>query len=679
MGQLTARYRINETNLNLRKAFIQLTEADVRVLAKLRKWADKTAEPLAREFYDYQFAFGPTHDFFAAHAERRGIVLEKMRTMLEQTQAQYFREIFEEAVDGDFGPAYFEKRLAVGRRHNIINLPQKWYVGSYAYYQDLVHKYLRRSFFFRPWLRRRVERALMVVFNFDSQAVADAFFYDYLESIGLDLASVEVSQSEHDLSEHYKPLKTVVFDTLCETVQVTTQLASTGTELLAAVSEANRATDQIADTMQQIALGAQQQADSSMQTVSAIEGVVQAIDGVAAGAHDQAQALGETNQAVQELSNSISDISAGANAQNQAVAQAEEVGGYLESAITKISYQTQLVSTYIHSNLEMAQSGQQTSRQAVEGMDKLGQTTEELAQRVRELGRHSAQISAVVEAIDSIAAQTNLLALNAAIEAARAGEHGRGFAVVADEVRKLAEKSAQATQEIQGMIEAVQNGADQTVAAMNQAGEDVQRGVVLTRESGNAFEQIATGTASVADQVQETLDAMGTIEGAADQLREALERVKGVAASNMELALSMQKSSQTVTGSMEQVSAVVEENTAATQEIATHANQVSEDIESIAGVSQENSALLEEVSTATDEMTAQVSDVAGSARVLSGMADRLSVLAQRFRIDREAPTGARHKHTTEQVVPVPEHAAPIEFRKLPVKQSNGNGNGHASH
>jgi len=97
--------------------------------------------------------------------------LETLRRRLEKTQADYFRQIFEEAERGGaFGISYFEQRLHIGKVHNVINLPLKWYIGSYALYQDLVRKHLKRHFRFRPWARERAERAIFTVFNYDLQA-----------------------------------------------------------------------------------------------------------------------------------------------------------------------------------------------------------------------------------------------------------------------------------------------------------------------------------------------------------------------------------------------------------------------------------------------------------------------------------------------------------------------------
>jgi hypothetical protein len=157
MPNLIEQYYINDTNLNLRKQFIELSPDKVQILKQLAGWADRVAGPMARDFYDHQFAFPPTRAFYEAYARQKHIPFEQLRQHLEKVQAEYFRQIFQEATEGDYGPAYFEKRLKVGRLHNVINLPLKWYVGSYALYQTLVRKYLFRCFWYRLGWRAKAE------------------------------------------------------------------------------------------------------------------------------------------------------------------------------------------------------------------------------------------------------------------------------------------------------------------------------------------------------------------------------------------------------------------------------------------------------------------------------------------------------------------------------------------
>lgn len=417
-----------------------------------------------------------------------------------------------------------------------------------------------------------------------------------------------------------------------EVAQSATQLNHASDQLSDVAGQTSQVTSHIATAIQQVSQGTQQQAGSILQTKASIEQVSQAVNGVATGAQEQAQAITQTSQSLGQLAESIRSITGSTKKQSQVVGQAKAANSTLEIAVVQITERTAQVADFIKANLQTAQSGQQTSRQAITGIDQLGATTEQLAQRIRELGKRSAQIGAIVETIDDIAGQTNLLALNAAIEAARAGEHGKGFAVVADEVRKLAERSSQATKEIQVMIEAVQAGAEQAVEAMGRAGKDVQMGVTLTRQAGAAFEAITTGTAGSAEQIEATLKAVEVIRTAAEQLRKSIESVDQVAEQNLTAAQGMQGASEAVLNSMEQVSAVVEENSAITEEMAASANEVTAAIENIALVSEENSASVEEVSASTEEMSAQVHEVAASVKTLTEMAQALQALVAQFKL-----------------------------------------------
>jgi methyl-accepting chemotaxis protein len=260
-----------------------------------------------------------------------------------------------------------------------------------------------------------------------------------------------------------------------------------------------------------------------------------------------------------------------------------------------------------------AQDGVATVETTIQGMQAIKAKVGVSALKVREMGQRSDQIGAIVETIDDIASQTNLLALNAAIEAARAGEAGKGFAVVADEVRKLAERASGATKEIGGLIREIQRSVSEAVAAMEDGAREVERGVSQANEAGSSLAGILDASENVSLQVQKIASAAGDMNDLAKEL----------------------------TGVTSDVSAIVEENTAATEEMSAGSAEVTTAIESIASFSEENFASVEEVSAAAEEMSAQVEEVTASAQSLAELSRRLAALVERFQIGEEKARPAR--------------------------------------
>ena len=401
-----------------------------------------------------------------------------------------------------------------------------------------------------------------------------------------------------DLTENVKPLSAKdvlgnaflrMITSLRETVgQVTNEanaLFAASEQLASAANQAGDATSQIASTIQQVAKGTQDQAQSVNRTAATVEGMSRAIEGVAKGAQEQAKAMSKASDVTGQLSRAIEQVAGNA----AAVARDSDLAS------------------------QAARSGATTVKETLQGMQSIKTKVGLSAEKVAEMGTRSGEIGAIVETIEDIASQTNLLALNAAIEAARAGEHGKGFAVVADEVRKLAERSSQATKEIGGLIKGIQKTVADAVQAMEDGSREVELGVAHANQAGEALAEILKAAEAVNTQA----------------------KLAGEASQRMSI------SSDELVSAVDSVSAVVEENIASTEEMAAGSGEVTQAIESIASVSEQNSAAVEQVSASAEEMSAQVEEVTASAQSLAEMAKTLQEIVSQFKLSGEDQAAVR--------------------------------------
>lgn len=223
-------------------------------------------------------------------------------------------------------------------------------------------------------------------------------------------------------------------------------------------------------------------------------------------------ALGEL---ISEVSDSVHQVSSASNqnlstmeamaaASQEQSHQAEEVAAAIEQmsrTVTDNAENAAKTSDVARKNQEIAEDGGTIVKDTVLKMQDIAKVVKQSADNITKLGESGQKIGEIISVIDDIADQTNLLALNAAIEAARAGEQGRGFAVVADEVRKLAERTTEATKEIAGMISGIQNETRNAVEAMNIGTNEVQNGIDLADKAGSALNEIVVSSKEVLDMV----------------------------------------------------------------------------------------------------------------------------------------------------------------------------------
>lgn len=188
--------------------------------------------------------------------------------------------------------------------------------------------------------------------------------------------------------------------------------------------------------------------------------------------------------------------------------QAKEISGasaaISEMAVTidKVSSNARESATVAHRSVEIANTGAQVVQNTIQGMDNIREQIQETSKRIKRLGESSQEIGDIVSLINDIADQTNILALNAAIQASMAGEAGRGFAVVADEVQRLAERSSGATKQIGALVKAIQSDTNEAVISMEQTTSEVVRGAHLAQDAGTALSEIEKVSEELSSLIQ---------------------------------------------------------------------------------------------------------------------------------------------------------------------------------
>jgi len=255
----------------------------------------------------------------------------------------------------------------------------------------------------------------------------------------------------------------------------------------------NTMTENLSEVIGEVQSSANEVAGAATQIASGAEEM-------AAGMEEQRRQTSQVSAAVEEMSASVAEVAE----KSTGAARKSDDGG------------------------EQAVKGGEIVQETISGMNAISEQVNESVSAVGELGRRSEQIGEIIEVINDIADQTNLLALNAAIEAARAGEHGRGFAVVADEVRKLAERTTKATEEVADSIKAIQDETSQAVERMEAGKGRVDEGVQLAQQAGAALEQIVGGAKEMAPMIQGIAAAAEEQSSAANEISSNVERINAV-------------------------------------------------------------------------------------------------------------------------------------------------------
>jgi twitching motility protein PilJ len=261
-------------------------------------------------------------------------------------------------------------------------------------------------------------------------------------------------------------------------------------------------------------------ADSINYAVDALRGLVTTINSSAVsldGAARQTQALAQ-------------HLAKASGAQSKQIASATETAGHVAAATEEVSGNAERAADVARHSVDVAHKGGEAVRRTIDGMNAIRETIQDTSKRIKRLGESSQEIGNIVELINDLAEQTNILALNASIQASMAGEAGRGFAVVADEVQRLAERAAAATKQIEVLVRTIQTDTNEAVVSMERSTTDVVGGALLAENAGAALEEIEQVSTQIASLVQNISASSRQQSGAVQNIARNMQVLKEISA-----------------------------------------------------------------------------------------------------------------------------------------------------
>ncbi|QFY44144.1 hypothetical protein F6R98_17135 [Candidatus Methylospira mobilis] len=455
------------------KAFVGFGEDDARALKELLPLIAAHADDLVNRFYGNIQKYPEMMSI----VDLAGSNIERLKVV----QKRYLLEWFE----GDYGDGYFERRLSIGAMHNKIGLTPRWYLGSYSFYLQTITPLIMRRYWLNAAARARALHALYKIVFIDSELAIETYIRKSSDD--------KFAEYQRRVAGYSAFIEEVAHGDLRQRVKVdegggSDELSLIGVNLNAMVES--------------LAGMSKQSGEASNALMSTLVEMQSAINAQSAGAAQQAAAVNETTATLEQIKATSA----------QTLSKTQQLGETAERARRE------------------GDQGLQAVQQAITGMEAIRARVENIAQTILALSEQTQQIGEITGVVSSLAQQSKMLALNASIEAAKAGDAGKGFAVVAAEVKELAEQSQQSTAQVQKILQDIRHATDRAVMATEEGSKGVDAGVVLVQKSGEVMKQLGEVIREAALASQQIVAAVRQEAVGIDQVATAMSEINKVTA-----------------------------------------------------------------------------------------------------------------------------------------------------
>jgi methyl-accepting chemotaxis protein len=490
---------IDDKDQQQRLAFIDLTAADGELLKQLAMVIEPHVDRIVDEFYK-NISHYPELTKIINDA---GSNIERLKV----AQRAYIMEVF----SGDYSKEYFERRLHIGIVHHRIGLTPRWYLGSYGTYMQLLVPVILRHLWWRPGKAIKSIQALGKVLSLDTQLAIDT----YIDGLVKDRDSA--SLSEESLQQRIAQYLDLVADVA--TGDLSRRVKVEGNDDLA---QLGNALNHMVESLAAMASSVTQSSNVMLDTAKKVKAAV------------ADQSSGATQQA---------------SAVNEATTTLEEINATAQQNLDKV--------TGLYDVTKLAKSegndGLVAVEKAIIAMHDIHGNMEGISTHITELNERLKQIEEINDTVDDLAQQSRMLALNASIESAKAGESGRGFSVVAEEVKELAEQSRQAAAQVKSILTEVNRASNRAVQAVVAGNAGADNGADLTERAGSVLQGLNKVINDAALSSQQIVAAIRQETAGIDQIRIAMQEINTVTGQFVSATLQTDSAAEQFTNSAAQL------------------------------------------------------------------------------------------------------------------------------